>query len=207
MSENFFEDLEQIAKTYDKFEFENKPKDVNGCFFKPTPCEVLIGEVKLLKILEQKKLISNDKTILLAGSGDGRRAAYLNRSGYNVYAIEINNILYQKSVDILTELSKNNLLDKSKKLRIINGSFLEDSTYNSNSLKFNDFNKIFTYLLPNNTEKLIKKIEKESNKTELFILTKPDFKDPDTKSLEKTGYYPLIIPGVSHFYLDTYKKN
>jgi hypothetical protein len=198
------EDLDRIQKLYDKMASNLRIKSEPGLSWSQTPFPDMEIEVfRVLSLLENKKL-SEGKKILLAGSGDGRRAAYFNRLGFNVYLVELNNELIDISSRILNQLEREGIIDPEK-MKILQGSFLDDKLYKTNGLKFSDFNKIYAYLLPTNLNGLVQKIESESPlETNLFFLSYPYFIMPQFKKLTEIDTKPLAKN--SELYLNIYKK-
>ncbi len=206
MGEFVRQDFERIRDIYEMNPLVQKPENIEGCVWRPTPFEILEQESLYTLFMAQNKQLGKDKKILIAGAGDGRRAAYLNRVGFDVYAMEINPALKDASEDIIEKLAKEELINP-KTIKVIQGSFLDENVYKSSGIRFSDFTNISAYLLPRNITELGRKIERESpNGTSFMVLSHTDFKDPEL-SLAREAAKRFKAKGcMTHFFLDTYAK-
>ncbi len=200
-----FEELERIAQIYNRFRLEERQKNVGNGFWKPTPFEILLEEMKFISILAYKNKIEERCPVLVAGSGDARRAAYLNNLSYDVTAVEINPRLVEYSRDITDKLAQEKLVKKDR-LKILQGDFLDDNVYQKGERKFGDFDIYFAYLVKKNLEKLSNKISEKSKKgSSLFVLSPVDWEDPYF-NLQNVEGASITIKGLAHRRITRYVK-
>ncbi len=103
-----YSDLERILTLYHLHEFNGDFSISGPGLWKPTPLPVVFGEVEIFDIWQTLDRKKHEGRILLAGSGDGRRGAFLNRLGYDVFEVELNDKLIEHS-EYLAGLHKKGL--------------------------------------------------------------------------------------------------
>ena len=199
------EDLKTILELYHANQLEERPEDVGKGVWKPTPLPVLFGEIISLDILCARERKNHKGQVLTAGAGDGRRAAMLNRLGYNVFAVELNPNIVRHADYVLQLLIQKGLIDDSR-IKIVEGDFLDDNLYRSNGTEFEAFQMVFAYLRMNNLDALVRKLENRSPKgVELFALRHLDWESQKT-NLPYKGSGVIRVPGHTHYSIDRYVK-
>lgn len=204
------DDLRKISELYYKYELKEKPKDVGRGFWVPTNFPVLLAEMKLFHIITYIEKKEHKGMVLVAGSGDGRRAAYLNRLGYDVTCVETNPKLVEHSNYLMQLLAQEGLIEANR-LSIIEGDFLDDKIYNSGGSSFEDFTKIFARLLPHNLNSLAHKIEAQSRPgTDLFSLQSnlfpPSLAEFPDQEINLKHVYTATLRTFANHTLSLYKK-
>ena len=161
--------FDQIKGYYDLL--DEAESDKGGPYKKTDLGQFLPSPLLQLRIameyLISEKLLDPSHQILDAGSGDGRVVALTSF----VHQIQTVGIEYDAD---LVRLSKIHLaffanlgLD-GKSASIISGDFLEDSTYTTNNLRFEDFPTIFNYI--NNERDIAHKIFMQSPTGTKFVV-------------------------------------
>jgi len=200
------EDLEEILTLYHANQLEDRPQDVGNGIWKPTPLPILFGEAVVLDTLYAKERKEHKGQVLVAGAGDGRRAAFLNRLGYDVFAVELNPNIVQHGNYVLHLLIEKNLVD-GRRVKIVPGDFLDDNLYHEHGTSFEDFEKIFAYLRKCNLDALVTKVERQSPKgVELFALRHVNWENPKT-GLQHKGSAVISVPSHTNYSVDRYVKN
>jgi len=190
------EDLEAIVEFYRDNAPTEIPQSVDNAIWKPTIPEMLWDEIVYFDAWHAIEKKPHEGRVLVAGSGDGRRAAYLNRLGYHVTGVELNPELVRRSRGLFSELEKRKLVDTSR-LTVLEGDFLNDDMYQKSGLSFADFSKIFAYLIPGNFASLARKAESLSKPgTEVYCLWRPtDWAQPETSlELVTRKQMPQVFP-------------
>lgn len=154
-----------------------------------------------LKELKEKSLL-NGKTFIDAGSGDGRVCAIASLMELESYGIEYNEDVAQASLENIQELKNRGIFTNGSKIpTIVQGDFLEESTYQKLGIEFNKINIIFNYVTYH--ENLAEKIVNESPQGTIFILHSPCPTSFSPKGMELVKEIPL--PGIYHL-IYVYKK-
>lgn len=216
MDETTRGDLEKILRGYRRYEEKVAKPEVLSGKWKPTSLEVLRKEIKafegLLYGLQRGvynggvQRIKHEGKVLVPGSGDGRRAALLNRLGYDVVAVEIEPEIVRTSSDMVKSLARQGIVDPNR-IKILHGDFLDDNLYHSNGLRFEDFQKIYVYLTGSIFRNLLDKIEKTSPKgVELIALRHGEWVDPKI-NLKSLGNATIQVPNsLTYYELSMYRK-
>ena len=168
-SENSQQYFGQIKDYYDVL--DEAESDKGGPYKKTDLGQFLPSPLFQLKIaieyLISEKLFDPRLQMLDAGSGDGRVVALASF----VHQIPTTGIEYD---DDLVRLSKNHLSHfdnmglNGKSASIIRGDFLDDSTYTTNNIRFEEFPTIFNYI--NNERDIAHKIFVQSPPGTKFVV-------------------------------------
>lgn len=153
--------FQDIRKLYEKKGLTPSYIHVGDARWSPKPFEVMISELIKLHDLSRKGKINDDKKLLIAGSGDGREAAYFAAMGYEVLGIEIIPEVAEASRYLIAECEKEGYISKGM-VKIVEGSFLDDDNYLFQDTHFSNFKKISAYLMPDNLKGLVNKMISES---------------------------------------------
>ncbi|MBI2662006.1 hypothetical protein HYX11_00935 [Candidatus Woesearchaeota archaeon] len=132
---------------------------------------------KALKIISEKKLITDKDIALDAGSGDGRIVGLLaGIFGIPTIGIEYDHELVQRSNNTIKYLKRIKIIEETK-AEIIEGNFNLDKTYHKQGIEFAEFSFIFNYI--NNQKFLAEKIRLQSKKGTRLLLLDPNKKQPE----------------------------
>ena len=214
MDLNTYSALDELVSWYAAREIRERPKDVGDAFWRPTVLPILMGEIKIIDILSAIERRAHSGGVLVAGSGDGREVAFLAKLGYDVVGIELNPALAKHSKSLMDVLAQEGRVERLR-TRIVQGDFLDDYTYHSNGLRFEDFRTIFAYLLDSNFQGLVKKIGQQSpSGTELYALRPVEWEEPRI-GLKRIGRYGVAVENTSpdkpvfvpHYNLMRYRKS
>ena len=129
----------------------------------PTP---LVRARTAFEYLLREGIIREGENFLDAGSGDGRIVALACLFGLNGVGVECNPHLVETSETLLSGLNTRGILNRTP--RIAYGDFLQDNTYQSLSLPFEEANVVFNYF--NNHLDLARKVARQSRAGTRFLL-------------------------------------
>jgi hypothetical protein len=158
-----FKRLEEIVKTYKRFESELFSggisfRETKGGIWAPTSLELLFV---FLDSAIEKQVITPNGPIVDAGSGDGRVSAVFDVYGFNpIINIEIDEKLVGISTKVLDYLMQRSIL--SNNIKTICGDFTKSETYKKADIQFKDIPYFYQGINYGPLEKLAEKIKNES---------------------------------------------
>ncbi len=155
--------LEKIIDYYNKY-YTNSDKTVKGQFVPSNLVHIDIG----LKMAISGGYIDISGYFMDAGCGDGRIVALSSgKYSLNSIGVEYESDLSKKAENHIDYLKKNNILD-SIPVKIIQGDFTEDQTYEHAGIDFKEIKTFFNYI--NNQKQIAEKIAEKSPKGTTFLL-------------------------------------
>ena len=148
-------------------------------------------------------LLFDSQTFIDAGSGDGRICAIASLMGLESYGIEYNGDVAQASFENIQQLKNMGIFTNGvAPPKIVQGDFLEESTYQKLGIEFSNINIIFNFVTYH--ENLADKIVQQSPKGTIFILHSPCPISFSPKGMDLVKEIPLT--GIYHV-LYVYRKN